>query len=96
MRTYRKPIPASKYKRVWNDPRSVKVDTNGNVIKASNRSNAVLLDGFMYRRELSNANPYKAVYFRYRVKPVESYTIDYAYYEHRLLMEEHHLRMEEK
>lgn len=82
MKTYKRHIPASKFERIKKDPRSVKVGVDGHLVRATRFGipNTYLLGDFMYRREVDKLNPRKIVYFRYRVKPVEAYSIDLSYF----------------
>jgi hypothetical protein len=93
MRTWKQNIPEGKYQRVKKDRASqvVKVDGGkvipvGVIYACMKLCSSYVLGDYMYTKEF-NTDLRQVEYFRYRVKPIAAYTIDYSYYEHRLQME---------
>ncbi len=94
MRTYKNPIAKSKFERVRMMHGAVPLQVNGqtfrpvtNTFAAISRYSHYKLGDFIYV-ESHNKELGRTEYFRYRVKPIAAFTVDYGYYEWQLQIEE--------
>lgn len=90
MRTWKQNISKSKFMRVKNDPASQSAVKRGSQVALGwfgpkNSDYGYVLGDFIYTTEY-NSNGCE--YFKYRIKPVAAYAVDYGYYEERLQCEE--------